>query len=85
MLNVDKLRFELFKFYYATQNEFDLHKKADSSELLQQFLELFHLSLNISAESQTVDSICKPKCMIHRNTSLGLVTEKTCQCNPHAV
>ena len=30
----DKLRFEVFKYFYATQYQFDIFKKADSSEFL---------------------------------------------------
>jgi len=35
VLHGDRLRFELFKYYYGSKSEFDLFNKADSSELIQ--------------------------------------------------
>ena len=34
VLNVHKLRFEIYKYYYKQQNNFDLYKKADASEFM---------------------------------------------------
>ena len=38
----DRLRVELFKYYYNTELVFDLYKKADTTEFFQSILELNH-------------------------------------------
>ena len=72
----------MFKYFYATQNDFDLYKKADSSEFLQSTLELIHFCLNQNNDKKDVDSPCKGPCHIHKNVYLNLHTLATCQCKP---
>ena len=88
----DDLRRELFKFYYATQNpeKFDLYKKADASEFLQNMLELVHFSLNLNPEKKDSDSLCGsqssgPPCLIHEKVFLNVYSESSCRCTPGKV
>jgi len=65
LLKVDKLRFEIFKYFYGTHIEFDLYKKADSSEFFQCILDMLHFCLNPLENKVDVDSKCDNLCEVH--------------------
>jgi hypothetical protein len=65
LLFTDKLRFEIFKYFYG-QSEFDVYTKADSSEFMQKLLEMIHYCLNPQADKKDVESKCNMKCLVHQ-------------------
>lgn len=72
LISSDHLRFEVFKYYYKVKNnDFDLYKKADSSEFIQILLELVHFCLNQDVKKKDIESPCKPICIVHEKAVLN--------------
>ena len=80
----------MFKYYYAEQNpeKFDLFKKADSSEFLQNILELNHYCLNTNPNKKNVDQSCKngkDMCHIHKTINMKVFSLGACKCDSSQV
>ena len=78
----DKLRFEVFKYFYATQYQFDIFKKADSSEFLAQILNLCHRCLSTQMQKKN-DQGCQ--CHLHQKVVIREFIMKSCACDPSKV
>ena len=46
VVKADRLRYEVYKYYYLAQRDFELYKKSDASEFMQCLLELLHFCHN---------------------------------------
>ena len=81
LLDSDPLRFQVFRYFYLYRhNEFDLYRKADSMEFLQNMLELVHFCLNTNKGKKDVDSSCGNECQVHRAAFLATSQLKECRC-----
>lgn len=72
----------VFIYKYNKNNEFDLYKKADSSEFFQFLLELIHFGLNPYKDKTSVESSCKQQCHIHQTVFINQYLIKKCDCDP---
>ena len=75
VLNSDALRFQLFKYKYQQGNDFDLYKKADSSEFLQCFLDCLHFCLNPRPDKKDTESSCNSECEVHQSVYISEVLQ----------
>lgn len=83
-LDPNKLRVMLFMHYYATQKEqepYGPYCKGDSSEFLENILELTHHCLNDDKNKKSPEDKCK-MCFVHQNIQLNLTEKRRCPCNP---
>ena len=82
-----KFRFELYKYDYLKQNNFDLYKKADASEFMQSVLELLHYCSSDATDIKSIDSTCGVngvrKCPVHQTVHLNEYLGFACQCDPN--
>ena len=89
IVDVHKLRFELFKYDYDGLNNYDLYKKADAGEFMKALLEMLHFCCNPSSTKQNVDSECldlsSQRCFVHQTVYLDDYTEAVCQCDQFKV
>ena len=69
VIKADRLRYEVYKYYYLTQRDFELYKKSDASEFMQCLLELLHYCHNLQVKKD-IDSDCK-HCLVHQIVHLN--------------
>ena len=59
VLDPKQIRIEVFKYFYQSDQQYNLFEKGDASEFLQSFLELVHFGLSKNPAKSNIDDTCQ--------------------------